>query len=229
MATIQLYDKLLQFPLFKGMSHDELMQVVAHTKMDFAKVEEGKKIVKEGELCNHFIFVINGTMEIKTVSDDHSYSVVEEISAPYLIQPEEMFGLTQRYRSTFSAKTKTGLLTIDKKEVMKLGENFLVFRINLLNLYTSHIHKLQRSLWRHQSSDLRKRIIRFIVAHSQYPAGKKTFYILMEQLGIEVNDSRLDVSRALNSLQDEGVLKLKRGRFEVPMLEKLIQWEEGQN
>ena len=49
----------------------------------------------------------------------------------------------------------------------------------------------------------------------------------MEQLGKELNDSRLDISRALNSLQDEGLLVLKRGRIEIPQLEKLIRWEEG--
>ena len=227
MATIQLYEKLLQFPLFQGMSHNELMQVVSRTKFNFIKIESGKNIVKEGERCDHFIFVINGTIEIKTISDDHSYTVAEEINAPYLIQPEDLFGITQRYHSTFTAKCTTGLLTIDKKEVMKLGESFLVFRLNLLNLYTSHIHKLQRTAWQHQSADLRKRIIRFIASHSQYPAGKKTIYILMEQLGKELNDGRLDISRALNSLQDEGLLVLKRGRIEIPQLEKLIRWEEG--
>lgn len=48
MATIQLYDKLLQFSLFQGMSQNELMQVVAHTKFNFVKKEAGKTIVKEG-------------------------------------------------------------------------------------------------------------------------------------------------------------------------------------
>ena len=49
MATIQLYDKLLEFPLFQGMSQNELMQVVAHTKFNFLKIETGKKIVKDGD------------------------------------------------------------------------------------------------------------------------------------------------------------------------------------
>lgn len=205
------------------MSKNELMQVVAHTKFDFVKVDEGKKIVKEGDKCEHFIFVTHGTLISETISDDHSYTVVEHISAPFLIQPEQLFGLSQRYSSTFTASTKVNMIRIDKKEVMNLGETFLVFRLNMLNLFTSQTHKLQRQVWQHQSADLRKRIIRFIVSHTQYPAGKKTIYILMEKLAKEVNDSRLDVSRALNSLQNDGLIVLKRGRIEIPMLEKLIK------
>lgn len=223
MATIQLHDKLLQFSLFQGMSQNDLMQVVAHTKFDFRKVEAGKKIVREGDRCGHFMFMVGGTAESKTVSDDHSYTIAEEISAPFIIQPEQLFGLTQRYRSTITATTNVNLITIDKREVMNLDENFLVFRLNMLNMYTAHIHKLQRSLWQHQSSDLRKRIISFIASHSQYPAGKKTVYILMRKLGIEVNDSRLDVSHALNSLQEMGLITLGRGRIEIPAFEKLLQ------
>jgi hypothetical protein len=31
---LQLYDQLLQFPLFQGMSRDDLSQVAGHTKFD---------------------------------------------------------------------------------------------------------------------------------------------------------------------------------------------------
>ncbi|MBF1555498.1 MAG: Crp/Fnr family transcriptional regulator, partial [Prevotella pleuritidis] len=32
-GNVQLYDKLLQLPLFQGMSHDDLTLVVGHTKI----------------------------------------------------------------------------------------------------------------------------------------------------------------------------------------------------
>ena len=44
----------------------------------------------------------------------------------------------------------------------------------------------------------------------------------MTQLAAEVGDSRLDVSRALNRLQDAGLLTLHRGRVEIPQMERLL-------
>jgi len=38
-----------------------------------------------------------------------------------------------------------------------------------------------------------------------------------------VGDSRLDVSRVLNRLQDEGLVELHRGRIEIPQMELLTQ------
>ena len=44
----------------------------------------------------------------------------------------------------------------------------------------------------------------------------------MERLAEEVNDSRLNVSRVLNRLQETGMLELHRGRIEIPQLERLL-------
>ena len=44
----------------------------------------------------------------------------------------------------------------------------------------------------------------------------------MTRLAEELNDSRLNVSRALNMLQGEGLLELHRGRIEIPQLERLL-------
>ena len=46
---MELYDRLLQFTLFQGMSHADLMEVAGHTKFDFQKLATGKRIVKEGD------------------------------------------------------------------------------------------------------------------------------------------------------------------------------------
>jgi hypothetical protein len=64
--------------------------------------------------------------------------------------------------------------------------------------------------------------VRFFFSHCLYPAGPKTFYVLMTQLAQELNDSRLDVSRALNEMQADRLLTLHRGRIEIPMIERLL-------
>ncbi len=219
---MEIYDRLLQFTLFQGMSHADLMQVAGHTKFDFTKMPAGKRLVREGEPCTHLIFLTSGTLSIDTPSDDHSYHVVEQVSAPYVIQPEHLFGASQRYTSAFRTSTPCNLITLDKQEVLLLLETQLVFRLNMLNQATTETQRLRHNFWRQAPHSLRERIIRFFFSHCIYPAGSKTFYILMNQLAAEVNDSRLDVSRALNEMQDEGLIALHRGRIEISIIERLL-------
>lgn len=222
MPELQLYDKLLQFPLFQGMGHNDLMQIVAHTKFNFIRFKQDKKVVKDGETCSNLYFLINGKLKAETVSDDHGYSVIEEFQAPYIIQPECIFGRQQRFRSTFTAVGDTNFITIDKKEVVNLCDNFIVFRINLLNIFSTQTQKLLSRPWHHHPANLREHIIRFFVYHCQHPAGRKVIMIYMERLAVEVNDSRLNVSNTLNAMQDEGLIELRRGRITIPLLERLL-------
>ena len=50
----------------------------------------------------------------------------------------------------------------------------------------------------------------------------------MTQLAVEVGDSRLDVSRALNHMQSQGLMALYRGRIEIPQMERLLMEYEQQ-
>lgn len=224
MPNLQLYDKLLQFPLFQGLSRSDLMQIVTHTKLDFRKFAAGKRIVKEGEVCNRLFFIINGTLTAETVADDHSYTFTEELSAPHIIQPESLFGLSQRYRCTYRARTDINVITIDKKEIMNLSDSLIVFRLNILNIYATQTQKLLRMPWARCPHTLRGRIVRFFLTHCQHPAGRKTIHIYMERLACEMNDSRLDVSRALNAIQADGLIELSRGRIVIPSLERLLSF-----
>ena len=95
MATLQIFDKLLQFPLFQGMSRDDLELVAGHTRFGFVKVPQGKAIVKEGAACTHLYFLINGTIRVESRSDDRSYTVIEQMQAPFILQPESIFGYQQ--------------------------------------------------------------------------------------------------------------------------------------
>lgn len=220
---LKIYDQLLQFPLFQGMSHADLMQVVAHTKFDFIRLAKGRRLLHEGDGCRGLLFLIQGTVRMDTKADDGGYRVVEQLSAPYIIQPETLFGIGQHYTSTVFAQTDINLFAISKQDIMLMATDLLVFRLNLFNNYATHTQRQLHAPWRRPPADLRQRIVRFIVDHCRYPAGEKVFYILMNRLAQELNDSRIDVSRALNSLQADGLLKLSRGCIHVPALEMLIQ------
>ena len=222
MAILQIFDRLLQFPLFQGMSRDDLEIVAGHTRFGFMKVAAGRQVISAGDPCTHLYFLINGTLKIETFSDDSRYSVVEQMSSPYILQQESIFGYYQRYTHNFYALTDANFLTLDKEEVVRLSEDFLVFRLNLMNHLATQTQKLIQAQWRRNPLSLRERIVRFLFQHTLYPAGPKTFHILMERLAEEVSDSRLNVSRTLNRMQAAGIIELHRGRIEIPQLERLL-------
>ena len=220
---MKFYDQLLQFPLFQGLSRNELLQMAGNTKFGFMKLEPGKVLVRDGDPCQQLYFLTNGELTIIRQSDDHAYSVAEQIHAPWLLQPETLFGPQTRHTLTAKAATEVNLITLTKDEMLRLQNDFLIIRLNMLNLLSALVQRRSHLSWRQAPQSLRERIIRFLLDHCIYPAGPKTFHILMTRLADEVGDSRLDVSRELNTMQATGLIALHRGRIEVPSIERLCQ------
>lgn len=218
---MQLFDQLLQFPLFQGMSRDDLSQVAERTKFDFMKLQEGETIVAVGDRARHLYFLLSGTVSVVTQADDRSYRVTELTDAPLILQPEALFGYNQRYTRTFKTHTPVNLLRLDKREVTRLSDEFMVFRINLLNIFATMSQHAAQQPWLPAPTTLRERIIKFFYQHCMHPAGPKTFHILMNTLANELNDSRLNVSRQLNAMEREELIVLKRGQIVIPHLEKI--------
>ncbi|MCR4604327.1 MAG: Crp/Fnr family transcriptional regulator [Prevotella sp.] len=223
MYDFQLYDHLLSFQFFQGLSRTELLQLAGTTKFGFMKLRSGQTLVSDGDLAQQLFFVVKGTMQLTTASADGGYQLSEQLDAPWLLQPEALFGSQTRFTCTCKATDDCHLITLSKQEVLRLLDTFLIIRLNLLNIFSTLAQKRSQHQWRSAPKSLRQRFIRFLLDRSCYPAGTKQLYILMTRLADELGDSRLDTSRMLNQLQDEGLLTLHRGRICIHSLEKLLQ------
>ena len=53
-----MFEILMNLPLFRGVSHEKLAQVVGEAKFHFLKYPAGEPVVREGESCTHIAFVI---------------------------------------------------------------------------------------------------------------------------------------------------------------------------
>lgn len=222
-----LYDQILSLPLFQGLSHEDLNDIVAQTKFEFAKYKPGRIIIAENMPCTRLNFLLNGTVVMRSHAIDNSYSVDELLSSPVLFEPERLFGLTQYYSHTFTAMNECSLLVLTKEEVMKLTDKHTIFRINLMNRLATDTQKLNKIKWETRPGMRVDRVLKFFVNHCYYPAGHKVFNIMMQQLADEVGESRLNVSRLLNYWNDKELIELSRGRIDIPKLEVLINAKDN--
>jgi CRP-like cAMP-binding protein len=179
-------------------------------------------IAKEGDRCDQLTLILNGNVTVVTTLNTHS-SFTETLHSPIVLQPERLFGLHQQYTHTFMAATPCQMLIIQKQDIMKLASTYPIFQINLLNILSTKVQKMENRQWMTTPVSLRKRLVNFFVSRCLYPAGEKDFKMRMTDLAHELNCSRLDISKCLNAMQEEQLLILSRGRITIPHLEHLIQ------
>lgn len=215
------------------MSHKELESIMTKTRIDFNKVEAGTVIVRRNQPCGKLIIAISGELLCQTCSDDNAYKVEENVSAPIILQSLGIFGKYQVFTKTIKAITQTNTITFEKDELHKLLDTSLIFRINLIRILSTRLQKQEQQIWEQQYHPMGRTLSerhndmlvyhlkQFIKRRCVTPAGQKVLYISMNTLGDILGQNRQQISRALNSLNREGLLIRSRGKIVIPQLQNL--------
>jgi cAMP-binding proteins - catabolite gene activator and regulatory subunit of cAMP-dependent protein kinases len=217
-----MYDTLLQLPLFQGLAQEDFTCILGKVKLHFTKHKAGEILAKKDTACRQLIFILNGEIASSTSSNDNSYSIMEFFQAPYLIEPQSLFGMNTSYVSTYIAQTEVHTVTISKTFVMSDLFRYEIFRLNYMNIISNGAQTNYNRLWNKAIGNPETRIADFILSHIERLSGKKILKIKMEVLADILNDTRLSISKALNGMQEKGLLTLHRGEIVIPNVEKLI-------
>ena len=217
-----MFDTLLQLPLFQGLSLEDLTNILAKVKLQFVKWKAGATIAQKDEPCTQLTFILKGKISVSTPATNQLYQLTESYEAPYLIEPQAMFGMYTHYVSSYTAEEATDTVSISKIFVSSELFKYEIFRLNYINIISNRTQTLRSRLWTPYNGDVGQRIIHFIANRVERPYGKKQLKIKMEDLARIVNDTRLNVSHALNAMQDNGLVELHRGEIIIPRLEDLI-------
>ena len=218
-----MYDTLLQLPLFQGLCKDDFTSIIEKVKFHFHQFNAGETILTQGEQCNSLVFLLNGEISSHINNPHQNYRLSEGFQGPFIIEPYSLFGMNPTYKATYKAETDCKLLTIDKSFVLSDLNNYEIFRINYLNLLSNRCQSAHKKLWHTHVRSLEEKFINFLLKRCQKPNGEKTLHITMEDLGNLIDETRINVSRLLNDMQEKELIQLKRKEIYIPELEKLTQ------
>ena len=87
MKIQDLHNRLLELPLFQGMSRNDISEAISEIKFIPLSYSRNKVVINEGDLCDKLYFQLEGTMISVYFSDDKAYSIREKMYAPNIIEP----------------------------------------------------------------------------------------------------------------------------------------------
>ncbi len=221
-----MFDTLLQLPLFQGLCHEDFTSILDKVKLHFIKHKVGETIIESGSPCKQLCFLLKGEVSIVTNSKENIYTVIEQMEAPYLLEPQSLFGMNTHYTSTYVAHTEAHTVSISKAFVLSDLFKYDIFRLNYMNIVSNRAQNLYTRLWDRAPKDIEDKIICFILAHIERMTGEKLFKVKMDDLARILDDTRLNVSKALNGLQELNLLELHRKEIRIPDLALLTEWNE---
>lgn len=211
-----MFDTLLQLPLFQGLAKEDFTNILEKVKLHFTKHKPGEVLLESGTPCRELMFVLKGRGTFVTLSSDGTYSFTEHFAAPYVIEPYSLFGMKTCYAATYRAKSEVHTVSVSKAFVMKQLFDYEIFRLNYLNIVSNRAQVFHGRMWSASGMGAETHIAAFILNHTERTAGEKVLKIKMEDLAPIINETRMTVSRALNSMQEKGWIELHRGEIVIP-------------
>lgn len=219
----QLYDEFLNLPLFQGLSRTELAEIDERIAIRPIKQPKRFRLTGQDEQADGLVFILKGQVRSKHQNSDGTYFLEEWHSAPFLIQPEALFGMRTLFSHTYTAETEIKVFKIWKEDVRFLLSHYPTFRINYLNLICYTAQRNFTHLWHNRRHTLEEQIVSFFLQRILRPAGKKELHIKMDRLAQELGATRLRTSQALHNLAKKGNIELKRETIMINSFQDLLK------
>lgn len=218
-----MYEKLMELPLFQGVSRDKLSELIEKTPFHFVKYKEGEQIVDVSDECTHIRFIITGDVRVDLSSSNRKVMVSETLSGPNVIGPDYLFGRNTFYPFKATALTDCGILQIVKSDFINILMSDNVFLFNMLNVLSRNSQKLTFGIMSLSSGSIEERLAFIITSLTQ--RGSKNIKLTYKQkdlcciLGVQ----RSSLMSALDRLSKDGIVDYTMSEISVNSREELLK------
>ena len=206
-----MYKILMGLPIFQGVSHAKISELIEKIKFHFLKYTDGETIVDVDEPCTNLKFFISGSVRLETLNLNRRIKVLQTLNAPNIIGAEYLFGKRTSYPYSVKAHPVAGLMQVEKADFLKILKSDIVFLFNTLNYLSRNSQTPTEAVLSLTSGSVAERVA-FWIGSLTY-SGSSEIVVESKQkdmytmLGIQ----RSAYINTLEELRDKGVLDFTSG------------------
>ncbi|MEG1616270.1 MAG: Crp/Fnr family transcriptional regulator [Bacteroidales bacterium] len=210
-----MYDLLLQLPLFQGINRARLGELIEKTKFHFLKYPAGSQIVTAGEQCTHLKFLISGRIRTEMTNLNGKMKISEEFEAPNVIAPNFLFGASTSYPFNIIALEDVGIMQIDKRTFITLMQSEEIFLLNMLNITSNRSQKCFDSFSFFTSGDMKEKLACWMLNYTNRKASNIRITCKQKDLYTFFGVQRSVFLFALNELKDMQIIDFNSKEIEI--------------
>lgn len=139
-----MYETIMNLPLFKGVSHDQVSSFLEKTHIKFSKYNPGEIIAERNDPVKTIKCIISGFTSIKyLITNDGRLSLQETISGEHIIGADRLFGMDTTYNSEICAINRVSIMEFNKDQYLNLLTTSPIYLLNYLNYLSYQAQKIK--------------------------------------------------------------------------------------
>lgn len=198
---------LSRAPLFKGVSINEIGNILSQTPHRMKKFGAGSLIAQSGETVDKLMVVVRGTVKGEMVDYAGRVIKIEDIPAPGALASAFIFGGRNRFPVNVVAVSETELLLVEKRDFLRLMTKNDSILINFLDMISNRSQFLSEKIKFLNFKTIKGKLAHMIIQK----AGSEGKIINLEMTQNDLAEffgvARPSVARALGEMEDEGFIR----------------------
>ncbi len=220
-----MYDTIMDLPLFKGISADQVSEFLEKTHVDFYHYHKGDVVFAEDSSCRDIRYILKGKIRVTHLLFQHQCSLRETLQPATVIGADRLFGLHPIFRSTGIADEDVSVMWISKEQYMNLVRSDEIFLMNYLNYLSLRAQRPIEILQRIYAGSLLTFLANCVEFTTERNSSNIEVTISMETLGRLTNMSQRELTSQISALRRLGVAIYSGPKkiFRIPSREQLVE------
>lgn len=167
-----MYEMIMDLPLFKGVSKDQISLFLEKTNIGFDNYEAGDLLAEMGEPVRMVRFVISGDISLIHPLDGVAVTLEERSGFGKVLGADRLFGLQTGYPYKAVAKTRTSIMQFSKGQYVNLLHSDRIYMLNFFNYLSSRAQRPVDSAMVYCHGDIHSRMCLLVSTMTEPSAGE---------------------------------------------------------
>lgn len=202
-------------PLFKGLSDNEIIDLMHRVQYRVQVIERGDLLALAGDPCRHANIVVSGEMSAKIISSSGRLVRMDLHHSGHLLAPAFLFAKDGHYPVTIEAEQTSRVLRIASADVHVLLEAEPRIAMNLVGILSNNVSFLSKKVGMLLMT-VREKVGIFLKTEEKRQG---TNHLIVtqsrQQLADDLGIQKYSLQRCLHELQEEGVIRINGKHIDV--------------
>jgi len=219
-----MYKILLNSPLFRGISPDELISLFQRVNHQERHFRSGEMLAQAGEDVGRAMLLMDGRLQGEMVDFSGNSLKIEDLDPPQMVAAAFLYGPNSLFPVYLSAKTDGRMLVIQKKDFTAMLSMESRVMVNYINIVSGKAQFLSGKITFLSLRTIKEKIAYYLMQRMKN-IGNKIVPIEITQTGLSdlFGVTRPSLTRTILEMEKQGILTWSRDKVEINDLKKLQQ------
>lgn len=207
MAT--MYETIMNLPLFKGLSHEQVSSFLEKTHIRFIKFSDGQKIVGKEDKVTDLKCIISGKIRISHGLGKNSALILSESqNGEYILGADKLFGMENNFNCDVVALGNVSMMEFSKEQFLAQLMPGSIFLLNYLNFISLRAQSRYKIFSTYPEGNLRAVIGRLVNSLCSRHSRDISLSFDVNDLAKFMNSDIDTITREIIELESKGMIRL---------------------